>query len=373
MADNIPDEILSEILSPALKVSDDAFSDSSSDISPFIKNLESISAALLVNKAWLRVATPLLYHVVILRSKAQAQALSAAIQSNPDLGRFIKKLRVEGGYAISILHSCGNITDLFSLWRFACHSEHSEFKIQQIVLISPQTSRYAYQMHSYLREIATVHNQDVFEIPRDGMDMADLSVALGQAPNLTTLFAFCDTHRVPTYIRTIAANPSLKFIRPKPILSKGSKTADKLSPVFIHEVEANERLNALFDLSDTDEQVLPSDSSPPHISFVYPARLAANPAQEDAIWSRVLYFALRRTRQRRAWHAGPSQYLAPLQVSKKFARLGIPHLYQDTVLEQPRALHLFADRLADQPVRSPFTYHTGDSNLFRAYQLRDSH
>lgn len=117
MGDNLPDEILSEILSPALRVSDEAFSATSeTGRSPFLSMSESSSAFLLVSKAWLRVATPLLYHVVILRSKSQAQALAAVLTSNPALGRFVRKLRVEGGYAISmlkILQTSPNITDLF--------------------------------------------------------------------------------------------------------------------------------------------------------------------------------------------------------------------------------------------------------------------
>ncbi|KAJ7119067.1 hypothetical protein C8R44DRAFT_923002 [Mycena epipterygia] len=69
MSDNsLPDEIISEILSPALKVSDEVFSDTA-DVSPFATYSESSSAYLLVCKAWLRVATPLLNNVVILRSK----------------------------------------------------------------------------------------------------------------------------------------------------------------------------------------------------------------------------------------------------------------------------------------------------------------
>jgi hypothetical protein len=112
---SLPDEIISEILSPALKVSDEIFSDTSK-VSPFAKYSESTSAYLLVCKSWLRVSTPLLYNVVILRSKAQAKALSLALARNKELGQFIKKLRVEGGYGtpmLTILQSSPNISDLF--------------------------------------------------------------------------------------------------------------------------------------------------------------------------------------------------------------------------------------------------------------------
>ncbi|KAJ6455991.1 hypothetical protein C8R47DRAFT_996461 [Mycena vitilis] len=112
---SLPDEIISEILSPALKVTDEVFSDTS-DVSPFAQYSESTSAYLLVCKSWLRVATPLLYNVVILRSKAQAKALSIALSKAKQLGQFIKKLRVEGGYGppMRIILECSpNISDLW--------------------------------------------------------------------------------------------------------------------------------------------------------------------------------------------------------------------------------------------------------------------
>lgn len=61
------------------------------------------------------VGTPLLYHVVIIRSKAQAQALQRTLRKNKDLGNLIKKLRVEGGFGDAmrtILTSSPNIKDI---------------------------------------------------------------------------------------------------------------------------------------------------------------------------------------------------------------------------------------------------------------------
>src|ERR1700733_14396674 len=115
MANILPDELIKEILTPALKVPDDLFSNTSSP-SPFSTYSRSTSSYLVVAKAWLRVATPLLYHVVILRSKAQAQALEATLHENPQLGKHIKKLRVEGGYGTalySIIKSAYNLKELF--------------------------------------------------------------------------------------------------------------------------------------------------------------------------------------------------------------------------------------------------------------------
>ncbi|KAJ7611795.1 hypothetical protein FB45DRAFT_1009613 [Roridomyces roridus] len=116
MPDNsLPDEIFSEILSPAMKVPDEKFADFAVT-SPSQEHSESSSAYLLVCKSWLRVGTPLLYDVVILWSKAQAKALAQALSKNKHFGQFIKHLRVEGGYGEpmrTILETAPNIIDLF--------------------------------------------------------------------------------------------------------------------------------------------------------------------------------------------------------------------------------------------------------------------
>ncbi|KAF7784802.1 hypothetical protein Agabi119p4_967 [Agaricus bisporus var. burnettii] len=110
----LPDELLKEILAPALQVPDASFACPSGD-SPFANYTPTTSGYLLVCKDWLRVATPLLYSVVVLRSKAQIQALESTLESTPVLGKFIKKLRIESGYCASlsvIFKRCaGSLTD----------------------------------------------------------------------------------------------------------------------------------------------------------------------------------------------------------------------------------------------------------------------
>ncbi|KAJ7477027.1 hypothetical protein B0H11DRAFT_2031666, partial [Mycena galericulata] len=138
MADCIPDEIVSEILSPLLKYSDEVFSDTSEKtlLSPGY----SSSTYLLVCKSWLRVSTPLLYSVVILRTTAQAEALGKILQSNPEFGLFIRQLRVEGGFGRvmhAILKCAPNITDLF-LTLFIWGKDDSSGLCAGLPLINPQ-------------------------------------------------------------------------------------------------------------------------------------------------------------------------------------------------------------------------------------------
>ncbi|KAJ7753921.1 hypothetical protein DFH07DRAFT_744162 [Mycena maculata] len=112
-ASRIPDEIVSEILTPLLTHPDKVFCGRLER--PLLARYSS-STYLLVCKAWLRVSTPLLYNVVILRTTAQAGALQTVLTSNKEFGLFIKKLRVEGGFgnaAQGVLKHAPNITDLF--------------------------------------------------------------------------------------------------------------------------------------------------------------------------------------------------------------------------------------------------------------------
>ncbi|KAH6885507.1 hypothetical protein BKA70DRAFT_1445098 [Coprinopsis sp. MPI-PUGE-AT-0042] len=118
---SLPDEITKEILSPVLQVPDKDFTDTSL-FSPFAAYKPTSSTVLEVCKAWLRVATPLLYCTVVLRSHAQAQALCLALRGNPDLGHFIKKIRIEGGYGrpiFEVFKRCPAVNDLWisaALW-----------------------------------------------------------------------------------------------------------------------------------------------------------------------------------------------------------------------------------------------------------------
>ena len=121
MAHKLADELLKEILSPPLLVDDALFADTGA-VSPFSRAMYSAADVLHVCKRWMRVATPSLYETVVIRSKAQAQALAAALKHNKDFGRYVKKLRLEGSYGdypSVIARNCPNITDFcFTLTLF---------------------------------------------------------------------------------------------------------------------------------------------------------------------------------------------------------------------------------------------------------------
>ena len=94
MVERLADETLKTILAAALEVTDDDFI-CAAFVSPFASRQYSTSDILLVCKRWMRVATPLLYHTVVLRTTPQAQSLVRALKKNPRFAQYFKKLRLE--------------------------------------------------------------------------------------------------------------------------------------------------------------------------------------------------------------------------------------------------------------------------------------
>jgi hypothetical protein len=112
---NLPHELIREILFPIFDIPNDMIRDVSTP-SPFARPSHlSIASILTVCKTWMNVAIPLLYRIVILRSKAQAFALERVLREHKERGVYITKLRVEGGYGTAmrtIITPTSNITDL---------------------------------------------------------------------------------------------------------------------------------------------------------------------------------------------------------------------------------------------------------------------
>ncbi|KAF8215044.1 hypothetical protein K438DRAFT_1705513 [Mycena galopus ATCC 62051] len=239
-ANRVPDEIVSEILTPLLKHPDEVFSDRSTE-KPLLAPGYSSSTYLLVCKAWLRVSTPLLYNVVILRTTAQAEALQTVLKSNKEFGPFIKKLRVEGGFgnAMQTILKCAlNITDLFLtfiLWgsdnvRGLC-SGLALINPRRVIVVDadgwevkPKENKQVTQLfNSVLDLIPKWDNLKIFEFPYQvrGAEMhsypkvearADaLASALAESPSLETLVADIGIG-LPDYVYRVAKAPSLKSI-----------------------------------------------------------------------------------------------------------------------------------------------------------------
>jgi hypothetical protein len=74
----------------------------------------SRTAALLVCKSWLRIATPAFYKTVLLQSEEQAIMLSSTLVTNPSLGRYVRTLVIMGVWSAlrDVVKLCPGVVSL---------------------------------------------------------------------------------------------------------------------------------------------------------------------------------------------------------------------------------------------------------------------
>ncbi|KAJ7237746.1 hypothetical protein B0H12DRAFT_1138520 [Mycena haematopus] len=359
---SLPDEIISEILSPALKVSDELFCDQS-DISPFAKNSESTSAYLLVCKPWLRVATPLLYNTVVLRSKAQAKALSVALSGNKELGHFIRKLRVEGGYGppMHIILQCSpNISDLF-LSFILYSSDNTSGLCKGLRLINPtrliltdlmykplENKMISHLVEALVDSISKWDRLFVFDSPYYNHESGrsnKLIVALLKAQRLRTL-AIPSAAGLSWAYSTLKGCP-LQIIHLKKPPTPATRSDLEKDPVLMALLKfpGTPALHKTREKEPISELPLIAPSLNP---FFIPM---AREAQEvhHKVWARVLYFAMSvpELADNPASKNIPHR-LPLLLVSKTFNRLGLPHYYTHVVLKSS-IVSPFASVLSSNP------------------------
>lgn len=71
---------------------------------------------LLVCKKWMRIATPVLYEKVHLWNPRGTKAVAQLVKSNPDVGRAIRYLRLEGGMGRDLYTIVKNAPNIHTLW-----------------------------------------------------------------------------------------------------------------------------------------------------------------------------------------------------------------------------------------------------------------
>ncbi|KAJ7474334.1 hypothetical protein FB451DRAFT_287235 [Mycena latifolia] len=363
---SLPDEIISEILSPALKVADNVFSDTSR-ASPFAVYSESSSAFLLVCKAWLRVATPLLYHVVILRSKAQAKALSQALSKNTDLGQFIRKLRLEGGYGPSmrgILECAPNISDLvlsLEIWAAdgtsgLCHGLPL-INPSCVILRDTSIKRLVNKMLTNLTDalVKCFSKWDrlrILDFPyRDprGERASQLLLALKKSTSLDKIiipFGYGDNTAASWIAHALKETPlrviQIKDVIPLPFRDRFLKSLDTTPGLkrMIQYTEQEAEEEWVDPLRHSNDLHVPYISPSLNPSFI-PMESACE-MDQDAVWKRILYYAMSVPELEAGFYPKDVPPRLPfLLVSKTFTRLAMPYYYVHAQLQNSEAISKF--------------------------------
>ncbi|KAJ6619276.1 hypothetical protein B0H10DRAFT_2026771 [Mycena sp. CBHHK59/15] len=343
MAHHIPDEILAEILAPLLQVPDEMFSDTSLR-SPFATSSTSISSVLLVSKAWLRVSTPLLYHDV----------------TTENLGRFVKKLRVEGGFGILMHHILKK--------RRMSPTYPNKFLNNKAVRELLDSLKSCTKKWIKLNTVVLSFSGDC------GPARDSFVETLQSCPNLKTVSIPCPIKfSVPPVLLEIAKIPSLQAIDIRfPI--------ERVNSGFLADSRTHPRFNSLlrWAVSQPPPPIRVSPVAPPLADPSFTPMRSAPQTVVDRVWSRVLWFAMVLDPERPHMDIITEYYyiqklnslrLIFLLVSKTFHRLALPYLYGYPAFSDEFRARKLSARLADAPtlgahVREIETRHGICSGMF---------
>ncbi|KZV95377.1 hypothetical protein EXIGLDRAFT_834362 [Exidia glandulosa HHB12029] len=356
MASKLADELLKEILSPPLLVPDDLFADSGA-VSPFSKATYSAADVLLVCKRWMRVATPALYATVVIRSLAQAQALAFALKRNPDFGRYIKKLRLEGAFGqhLAVLATAApNITDLcFSLALYADSKVNGLVKL--LAAVSPD------------RVILTTAPAKIIQNKGHAEVVKALCSSIPQwsklhtfhfSSSLTKLRRYSSTSELDLYpeiATALASSTSLRTIHLRWYFYASSNgVLDILASnrhVEIYYVNVGSAYSTEFSLSALPNELrgrarivagkdAPVKAPEPIVEnpFYMPMSNATDPVR-TAIWTRILEYAVEATYSSGypTWfdtkHYSERNVISVLRVSKAFQAMTVPILSRRITIE----------------------------------------
>ncbi|RPD61400.1 hypothetical protein L227DRAFT_600325 [Lentinus tigrinus ALCF2SS1-6] len=117
MTETIPNELLETILFHALTIQTPVFETWRTHRTFCSNSPSGESSILLVSKRWCSLGTPVLYESAILRTNTRTEALARTLSDHKRrLGRYLRRLRVEGGFGgalIKVLNAAPGLATLY--------------------------------------------------------------------------------------------------------------------------------------------------------------------------------------------------------------------------------------------------------------------
>ncbi|KAH8115274.1 hypothetical protein DFH11DRAFT_1588322 [Phellopilus nigrolimitatus] len=242
-ANNLPDELIKDILKNVLHIPQDKFSRPKSE---FGRDAVPSSHVLLVNKRWLRIASPLLYECVVLRNTPQTQAFRAVLRgkAGSQLTRFVRRIRLEGCFGADIgkiFATLPGVTDLF-LTQPCNAGEKVNGICQGLLKLSPIRVFFNFKQGSLwknsfemanalcegIRKWKTLSTFEIYipltcswkngTLDNEKMRLGRLAAALSEAPNLLKVVVHIfnlnlfDDEKVVSFVKAIGRSLSLQAI-----------------------------------------------------------------------------------------------------------------------------------------------------------------
>ncbi|TBU22536.1 hypothetical protein BD311DRAFT_811448 [Dichomitus squalens] len=370
MTESVPNEILELILRFALQVPTPTFEAWRTQRTFCGSPRSTVSDLLVVSKRWCAAGTPALYESAILRSPHQVTALASQLNASSrskdglKLGRYLRRLRIEGGYDgafIKVLNAAPGITDLFLCYDLS-NKDSMAGLIRAFRKISPErlfldtvkgngaSDHVGINLSKAIggalptwKKLKYVTASDLFVFWPD---------LLREVPKFPALEHISLSSRTATTnidgnnLEHLARIPTLKIIQ---IRTMGQFA----TPLLLHK-HADPRAKELIYLGVGKHMVKLTEYPDVEVTLENPPSL---PELPDKLWDKILGYATHvhdpefldvdeETFHRSCnWPSVASTRKAVLLLSKRFHRLGLRHMYSIPHLKSENAVETFIARV----------------------------
>ncbi|TBU48039.1 hypothetical protein BD309DRAFT_987589 [Dichomitus squalens] len=353
MTESVPNEILELILRFALQVPTPTFEAWRTQRTFCGSPRSTVSDLLVVSKRWCAAGTPALYESAILRSPHQVTALASQLNASSrskdglKLGRYLRRLRIEGGYDgafIKVLNAAPGITDLafkkISPERLFLDTVKGNGASDHVGINLSKAIGGALPTWKKLKYVTA---SDLFVFWPD---------LLREVPKFPALEHISLSSRTATTnidgnnLEHLARIPTLKIIQ---IRTMGQFA----TPLLLHK-HADPRAKELIYLGVGKNMVKLTEYPDVEVTLENPPSL---PELPDKLWDKILGYATHvhdpefldvdeETFHRSCnWPSVASTRKAVLLLSKRFHRLGLRHMYSIPHLKSENAVETFIARV----------------------------
>jgi len=200
-----PEEVLERILALCVDAQTDAFANPSWHTRQVSRRASSI---LLVNKTFLRIATPLLYNTVVIRSSLQLSTiLDNVFRPNPELAALVKTVAISGGSYDGLddfVRLCVNLEEFDMTLDNSPWEEDVREKFGESLMGMRKIKSLVVRKDAYLTQ----------EKPKHLMNQLSNAIATWKSLECVNIkFRFAPDSTTSSFVSALTAAPNLKTVR----------------------------------------------------------------------------------------------------------------------------------------------------------------
>ncbi|KAF9809030.1 hypothetical protein IEO21_07628 [Rhodonia placenta] len=176
-------------------------------------------APLLVSHTWLRIATPLHYRHIVLRSAQHTVLLARTLRANPELGRWVRSVRVEGAFAAlpDVVRCCPQLEGFDMTVDNGSDGDADSADEAEARVADAKVVRFC-SAFAHMRQIKhlVIRKNAYLTQPRPTLIFEELGKAISRWTHLETVniaFRFSPSPASASFAASLAVAPRLRHVR----------------------------------------------------------------------------------------------------------------------------------------------------------------